>query len=426
MASFIEIKKLIYKLCIVDGQIDIDDDISMSINGKNIVLKNDALQELHNKFGTITNEKLELFDNKHRECILEVLYPLPLRTPHIDQIKDSDNDIIYSVGSPSPEFTVLFLDQLADYIRLNCNGNEEVIQTINIRYRRNSVQVTRYTGTADEPLELLTYLLHFSTIKVCTEQESGLDRLRQLATSLEFLIMYKKSISICEISSIESLVDRNRSLDSINIRAEITDPPRRIYNSSVISYYTMALESYDPFTVYISYYHIIEHYYDAVFRKNLINSIREVTTHPDFSYKDDNSIYSLALYVKKHMKMDEETGKGNELESLKYVLKEYVIIDQLVNSINLQDRNAASYYQNSIVPFTSSEKTKIQWANTESVYTNLANRIYETRNSLVHSKSEKMDKQYKPYKDKQDLIKELPLIRAVAEQVIINSGTDIQ
>lgn len=53
----------------------------------------------------------------------------------------------------------------------------------------------------------------------------------------------------------------------------------------------------------------------------------------------------------------------------------YLEIKQ-INSIN---PNAMAYYQNILVPFTSSTKTKIAWADSQGAYTNIATRIYETR-----------------------------------------------
>lgn len=52
----------------------------------------------------------------------------------------------------------------------------------------------------------------------------------------------------------------------------------------------------------------------------------------------------------------------------------------------------------------------------------MAKRIYFTRNSLVHSKSGKNQERYKPYKDESELKKEIPLVKAIAELIIINSS----
>lgn len=184
----------------------------------------------------------------------------------------------------------------------------------------------------------------------------------------------------------------------------------------------MAMEARDPFTMYISFYHIIEHYFDAVFRKKLTEDIREKITHPDFSYKNEEKVYDLAKYIKKHMSNDDNSGKGNEFESLKYVLMEYVPINELKLRIMRFDPQAIDYYQNNLISFITSKKIKIAWTDLQGVYTNLATRIYETRNALVHSKSEQIFNQYRPYENKKELMLEIALIRSAAELVIINSS----
>lgn len=148
-------------------------------------------------------------------------------------------------------------------------------------------------------------------------------------------------------------------------------------------------------------------------------------TDMDFSYKNESKVYDLAKYIKRHMKSDDDSGKGNEFESLKYVLMEYVPIESLKQRVDVIDPTAAGYYQNNNVPFTTSKKTKIMWEDSVGVYTNITTRVYETRNALVHSKSEWGTNQYKPYENKKELIREIALIRAVSELVLINSSDEI-
>lgn len=90
--------------------------------------------------------------------------------------------------------------------------------------------------------------------------------------------------------------------------------------------------------------------------------------------------------------------------------------------ISQLDSNAIDYYQNNFIPFNTFKKMKVSWLDKQGVYTNLATRIYEIRNSLVHSKSEQVDNQYKPYKNKKEFSAEIALIRAVAEITLINSS----
>lgn len=49
--------------------------------------------------------------------------------------------------------------------------------------------------------------------------------------------------------------------------------------------------------------------------------------------------------------MSDETGQGNELESLKYVLNEYISINDLKSKIDIIDSNALNYYQSNRVTF---------------------------------------------------------------------------
>lgn len=134
-------------------------------------------------------------------------------------------------------------------------------------------------------------------------------------------------------------------------------------------------------------------------------------------------IYEVALFVKNRLKMHDEAGQGNELESLKFVLNEYVPIDDLKTSIDGIDSTAVQYYQSNKVAFCNAPT--IPWADMQGVYTNIAKRVYFVRNSLVHSKSGKNQSRYRPYKDEAQLQREIPLVKAISELIIINSSSII-
>ena len=60
----------------------------------------------------------------------------------------------------------------------------------------------------------------------------------------------------------------------------------------------------------------------------------------------------------------------------------------------------------------------------ENIYSNLSERIYSTRNSIVHSKQGDKPK-FIPFKDKIDLFKEIPLIRFIAEEIVFATSKSI-
>ena len=73
-----------------------------------------------------------------------------------------------------------------------------------------------------------------------------------------------------------------------------------------------------------------------------------------------------------------------------------------------------------------SDGNKINWdnKNSDNIIGDISNRIYNTRNALVHSK-EMENSKYKPFQDEKILSKEIPLIRIIAEKLIILSASDL-
>lgn len=406
-------------LCIeedVDETCDIRVPIPRDEGEPVILLSNDTLREAFDRMQSYSKDKLELSTASSREVSLQFFSPLTRRLNQEDPIIDTVNGLSYSVGPATLDYCMFLLDRVADYVRENSRRIH-----IDLRHRSRNMLRHGMVGSFQNPLDLLPEILRAHTLKVNSNQPVNLWKLRDCAASFEFLLMYKQNMAVSEYSDVQDMYIIGRSL--LPYQSETMDtPPQRIFNADVLDYYTLAMESKDPFSMYISFYHVIEHYFDAVFKRKLTEEMRNRITHPDFSYKSEEKLYELARYVKKHLNSDDDSGKGNEFESLKYVLAEYVPIDELKRRINSLDITATSYYQTNKVPFVTGKETKIPWADTQGVYTKLATRIYETRNALVHSKSEQSANQYKPYENRKDLLLEIALIRAAAELVLINSS----
>ncbi len=419
MASYLEIKQVLKEILCIKTDIDENCDIILysSYNSDECSISNDILKKAFKNIENYKIDKLEILTKNYREVALQLFGPISKNVTDLEPLNDSINGLSYSIGPASLDYCMFLLNHIAESVRIN--GRKVYIDLLQRRrmiFRHGFNKVD-----SENSLEVLSEILRATTLKIKSIVPINAKKLRDCASSFEFLFMYKKNIAISEYTDVQDMYAIGNSVLRYT-QEEVDSPPQRIYNGEVLDYYTMAMESRDPFTIYISFYHIIEYYFDAVFRKKLTEEIKDRMTRPDFSYKSEEKIYELAQYIKKHMSGDEKSGKGNEFESLKYVLMEYVPIDDLKKRINQIDLKAIDYYQNNFVPFTTSSKTKVFWSDTQGVYTNLATRIYETRNSLVHSKSEQAANQYKPYKNKKELSVEIPLIKAVAEIIIINSS----
>lgn len=81
------------------------------------------------------------------------------------------------------------------------------------------------------------------------------------------------------------------------------------------------------------------------------------------------------------------------------------------------------------MPFSKGAKVDLGSTGEKEIYADLKNRIYDTRNAIVHSKAsaeiDKVNSYYDPFEDAKDLSKEIPLMRAIAEQIIINTAEEI-
>lgn len=262
-----------------------------------------------------------------------------------------------------------------------------------------------------------------TSLKIHSGGTRSLASFKKLSNSFSFEFMYQADIAFIECKSINDIFNLNLFPRNRFDITQLDKPPLRKYTDDVIDYYKLALSSSDPYIKFISFYHVMEYFYDEIFKKKLITDLKEKITHPSFSYKNDDKIYDVALFIKNRLKMNVQDGQGNELESLKFVLVEFITIDELKTRIDEIEGTAVQYYQNAKVAFCNAPT--ISWNDTQGVYTQLAKRIYYTRNSLVHSKSGKNDERYRPYKNEPELQMEIPLAKAVAELIIINSSKEI-
>ena len=424
MATFYEVKQL---LCRLFGHRDIednDDDITVELRSyrgecenRQITISNTELLELYNKVSAMDNNGLELYSENTYETAVDLDHFIMRRQEFPLTSDDSINGISYEVGYPTAEYSLYLLMLIKDAMNQQQGRNSRIPP---MRLRR---PFERYFGEGENTLEtILSKMIGEFSLKIVNTSGNykSLNTLRKMKTSFEFEFMYKTGNSLVEFLDILDMFPMDNGIRSRASETQIDTPPLRKYTEDVVDYYKQALASNDPYIKYISFYHVMEYFYDEVFKRKMVTDLKNKITHPDFSYKDEDKIYEIAMFVKNRLRMNDETGQGNELESLKYVLNEYVSVDNLKARINTIDSNALNYYQNNKVAFCNAPV--IGWSDSQGVFTQLAKRIYFTRNSLVHSKSGKNKERYRPYQDEKQLQLEIPLVKAVAEAIIINSS----
>ena len=425
MASYYEVKQLLCRLFGNRIQEENNDDIIIELHTRymrenqaentTITVFDSELLEIYNEVSNSTSENMELFTKNIYEIAIDLEYPIMRRQVFPISSADTSNEISYELGYPSLKYCIYLLIKITDAM------NDRGERRLPLRLCRQ-VDYTRFLEQ-DETVSwqnILPHLLGEISLKITCANKSSLSEFRLRKTSFEFDFMYRSGIALVEFSDIVDMFHIDNMERGRYDLSQIDTPPLRNYSVDVVDYYRLALASNDSYIKYISFYHVMEYFFDEVFKKKLVSDLQSKITHPDFSYKNEEKIYEIAQFVKNRFQINSEAGQGNELESLKYVLGEYIIIDEVKNRIENISPGSVQYYQTTKVQFCSAPT--IPWSDMNGVYTHIAKRIYFTRNSLVHSKSGKNQSRYRPYKDDIYLQREIPLVKAIAELIIINSS----
>ena len=153
--------------------------------------------------------------------------------------------------------------------------------------------------------------------------------------------------------------------------------------------------------------------------------ISNFITRPSFSPYKQEDVRNFYNIIKKKMRDQRDDGVWNEKNGLLLCLKRYIPDPSILKaSIDRIDSTAIEYYRTTLVPFADDGKIINFDEDQEKIYVAIRDRIYATRNAIVHSKhGERL--RYEPFKHDKHLGKEIPLIRAVAEEIIITSADSI-
>ncbi len=424
MVTYYEVKELV---CRLFGYRDIeinDDDISVVMRNRHLsgsdysfVIKNEELKEIYDRTCQVNDNGLEMFTGYRYEVAIDVDYPMMRRQEFPILSNDEENHIKYEIGFCSIEYCIYLLCMIIE------KSHQENKRRVVLPMKLRRVIDGRFIMEENEELDwkrVLTQGLRELSIKIYDENANNIEKFRIKKVAYIFEFMYKSERAVLEYTDLEDMFPIRGFQRNIVDIATVETIPHREYINDVVDYYRLAFSSTDPYIKFISFYHVMEYFYDEVFKKKIVADLMGKITHPDFSYKNEDKVYEIATFVKNRMRMNDESGQGDELESLKYVLKEYINIEQLKDKLKQIDLESISYYQNNKVLFC--KAPAIPWNDAEGVYTQIAKRIYFTRNALIHSKSGKNRERYRPYKDEKSLQKEIPLVRVIAEMIIINSS----
>lgn len=394
---------------------------------KTYVIKDEELKALFDKVSHMSTKGSALYDSQDYEVAIEL--DRLIKTDN-KSVKDNENSIIYTVGEPSIEYCMHICKELA-----NKNRDKDYYSTVNnikMRVRRNLRYKESVSGIP--LLQLMFNDIYTLKISQRGNKKVSSEHFAALVNSFAYDYMYSNGTKF--------IVQQDSSgfIRPFGIRLrrspELPDAPCNKYQRDVVDYYKRGIASDDPFIKFISFYHVVEYYYEEGRKEFQTMKIKNLIQQPDFSRTDGEKIYKFGKKVANVFKntTDIETGRGSESETLNYIIAEYVIGGKddkdnrakLLERLKQIDTGIVDYYSQDKNIFCTVKAINFEkkHSDKETLAKQIGERIYNVRNSLVHSKSNRDDR-YNPYEDKEDLMKEYPLVQAVSELIIYNSRTSL-
>jgi hypothetical protein len=370
---------------------------------------------------------MTLFSEQQYEVIVRqestLFFPRVRFGNAVEPLEDTANGITYELSPLSHELVVFLLWKTAEL-----DPQNRLHRGIHVR-RLWRVR-PQFRPEIDEPNELgvleflATSAFRSLSLKVSSQITTPVSRFKQLADAYMFQLGYNTDIALVPLSNMEELLRGARMSRMRRAKVDEIDPPRKLYEKELVHHYLLGISSESPFMEYLSYYHIAEHFFESVFKDNLIEQIREQLTLPDFSYHRKKDISKLIKLVTRSIQIRDQETTFNEEEALRLTLAKHVTIEDLVKKLNQYDDSLVDYYGANPVPFSEGKVVNLIDGNQERVTRDLAGRIYKTRNALVHSKEGDRAK-FTPFQDDRDLAREIPLARFVAESIVLSTSSPI-
>ena len=351
----------------------------------------------------------ELYNDNYYEVILIEDSYRHIRENDI-LLEDKVNHITYHHDKISNELTLLILLSWDDETKRNLR------RRLPIRYfLQRKIEETENTNV----LTFLSELLRYNSLKIITQNSVSIEKFRSYATAYAYAYMYNLQMPIYLVN--DNILRTNMPMSSTQRRD--FSSPMKVYNSELVEYYSEAMSSTILPHKYLSFYHILEYFYEKIFSEDQIKKAREILTDVSFSYKREKDMAKLIKSIQQ--KSIDRDVTINEKVALALLIQKHI------NQSELKERLIERYGEEYLVKLNNkvsfSDGNPIIFSNDESQFvTSLKERIYKTRNAIVHSKEsfvdEKKNNKYKRLRDEMELIQETRLIQVMAE-IMINEDS---
>ena len=389
------------------------------ISDKTAILKKEYVQKLIGDYAAMyTDQEVVLFDNNTYEVL--VRNEIRIVTKEITQT-DTVNKIVYTIDEPSHKYLVFFLDSL------HKQNTPRILRHSIWPYRIRRLYDIKEQGELLE-LDILDVIKkivpRLETLQIKSEAPRKKIEYEQLVYAFLFNLGYNLDYTILPLRFMDEFIQPYR-IGKLR-RANISDlePPKRLYLNELILHYQKGISSESLDHQYLSFYHVLEHFFEKIYNDDIVNSLKAELTKPSFSYKRTKDLSNVISLIQNRLKYKNDEFLLNEPEALELTLKKFVKdISYLSSELTKISIELTEYYKTKEVPFSKGNRVNFESTNTDEIFKNLSKRIYATRNSIVHSKDTDKSK-YTPFRDDKELLTEIYLLRLIAEIVIIENSKE--
>ena len=392
-----------------------------SFNEHSFKLKKKRLREaIENLKSYKREEDYELFDEKSFEVSVVQSTIFFNSGGDEDIIKeDSVNKIKYNLSTPTDAYLVQLIKLLEPLY-----SDESTNRPIYF-HRLRSGRFQRMLNGSKDLFDVLKIVIpRLQTLKIETSSNKTRQEFETLCYSFLFNLSYNTDLSYLPSSIVEDLTSSIRIGRIRRANVQDIESPKRKYENDLILFYQKGISSESVDLQYLSFYHILEHFFEKIYNDEMIKSIKTELTKPSFSYKRNNDVSGLIKIIQDKLKYKNEEFQINEPEALRLVLDRFIIdFNEIKQEIESYDPKLLNYYKSNDVEFSKGNKINFT-EDREKILKNLRERIYKTRNSIVHSKETDRER-YLPFKHDKILRKEIILMRIIAERIIITSSKEL-
>jgi len=375
-----------------------------------------------NKFLDVENSK-DSFGNKPTECsICSKNYREQMLDYQKFYLGFGYNNERFIFGNENGEKMYgeigLASDTFVNFFRFNEISSEH----IHLRLRRGFLHGFYKNKEKEEPIHLINFLRRPITIKIHNiKAHSIYEAIKEsnpVVDACLFELAYLKEISLQIAEEWEKNSPRRHPFRFSDEYKSHNLPLRSIkYNSDVLRFYSRGTSTEDPVNQFLSFYHVLEYFFISVSDEQLYSILSRRINDPIFSTTPNH----LDRLIHDTLSYEQET---DETKMLKLVLEKFVDKEEIIRFIKeIEEYENEKFYTKQRKIFGKEIEVKPESGH---VIANLATRIKTIRNALVHS-SDKFERKarYVPTGSSEKMInKEIPLMKYLAEKVIIGSADD--